>query len=249
MTLKPPSGCTMIVGGPEAFMPDAPAAETRIPLISDWSPNCCAEAPMKSAVRCMMAGGAGLDTGGKLRAERKAPSAKRNLHPPFPFTILSMLRLVCLLAFAVLASPLPPLRAQEPVRRVLPELRVDLTISEVTSAHAAAGVHITAGTYFRVAILAGAGRAWENEAEGDSYRFEVQGRFHLDPLRSTRFGLYGIGGVATTHDPFANWQSRLVIGAGVELPAHGRATLAIESALAGGLRLSIATRRVPLGRR
>jgi hypothetical protein len=52
----------MTVGGPDAFMPDAPAAETRIPLISDWSPSCCALAPMKSAVRCVISDGAGLDT-------------------------------------------------------------------------------------------------------------------------------------------------------------------------------------------
>ncbi len=41
----------MTDGGPDDFIPDAPAADTRIPLISDWSLNCCAEAPMKSAVR------------------------------------------------------------------------------------------------------------------------------------------------------------------------------------------------------
>ena len=52
----------MTVGGPDAFMPDAPAAETRIPLISDWSPSCCGEAPMKSAVRCVISDGAELDT-------------------------------------------------------------------------------------------------------------------------------------------------------------------------------------------
>ena len=52
----------MTVGGPEAFIPDAPAAETRIPLISDWSPSCCADAPMKSAVRCVISEGGGEDT-------------------------------------------------------------------------------------------------------------------------------------------------------------------------------------------
>ena len=56
----------MTVGGPDAFMPEAPAAETRIPLISDWSPNCCGEAPIKSAVRCVISDGAGLDTKGSV---------------------------------------------------------------------------------------------------------------------------------------------------------------------------------------
>ena len=67
ITLKPPSGCEMTVGGPDAFIPDALAAETRIPLISDWSPSCCGDAPMKSAVRCMISDGAGLDTTGTYR--------------------------------------------------------------------------------------------------------------------------------------------------------------------------------------
>jgi hypothetical protein len=140
-------------------------------------------------------------------------------------------------------------QAQAPPRRVLPELRADVVTGDVVTGHMAAGVHVTSGTYFRVAFLAGAGAAWSDHQRGESYRFEVQGRFHLDPLRSTRFGLYGIGGVSTTHDPFEDWQSRLVVGAGVELPAYARATLAIEAALAGGFRISVATRRVPLGRR
>ena len=134
-------------------------------------------------------------------------------------------------------------------RRVLPELRTDVVIADVLTAHASAGVHVTSGTYFRIAVFGGFGRAWDDDRNGESYRLEVQGRFHLDPLRSTRFGLYGLGGITTTHDPFANWQSRMVLGAGVELPAHGRATLAFETAFAGGLRLSLAARRVPLGRR
>lgn len=150
-----------------------------------------------------------------------------------------------LLAFARPAAGQVP----EARRRVLPELRADVVTGDVVTGHLAAGVHVTSGTYFRMAFLAGAGAAWKDGQRGNSYRLEFQGRFHLDPLRSTRFGLYGIGGVATTHDPFANWQSRIVVGAGVELPAYARATLAIESALAGGLRLSVATRRVPLGRR
>lgn len=142
------------------------------------------------------------------------------------------------------------LGAQEPQRRrILPELRADLVTGDVVSAQMAAGVHITSGTYVRVALLGGYGRAWNDEQHGASYRAEIQGRFHMDPLRSTRLGLYGIGGIVTSHDPFSDWQSRLVLGAGAELPAHARATLAVEVALAGGLRLSVAARRVPLGRR
>ena len=141
--------------------------------------------------------------------------------------------------------------AQAPpqTRRVLPEVRADVVAGDVVTAQLSAGVHVTSGTYFRIATFGGYGRAWDEDTQGPSYRLEVQGRFHLDPLRSTRFGLYGIGGITTTHDPFDDWQSRMVLGAGVELPAYARATLALEVALAGGLRVSLAARRVPLGRR
>jgi hypothetical protein len=153
---------------------------------------------------------------------------------------------------AVLLSLLPAFAgAQTPpqTRRVLPEVRADVVTGDVTTAHLSAGVHVTSGTYFRIAAFGGYGRAWDDDLDGPSYRLEVHGRFHLDPLRSTRFGLYGIGGVTTTHDPFADWQSRMVVGAGFELPAYARATFALEVALAGGLRISLAARRVPLGRR
>jgi hypothetical protein len=156
---------------------------------------------------------------------------------------------VSALALALGNVPFSTALAQPAARRILPELRADLTTGDVNSAQIAAGVHVTTGTYFRLALLAGAGSAWADDDRGGSYRVEIQGRFHLDPFRSSRLGLYGIGGVTTSHDPFADWQSRIVVGAGLELPAHGRATFAIEAALAGGLRMSIVTRRVPLGRR
>lgn len=141
-------------------------------------------------------------------------------------------------------------RAQDPPRRrVLPEMRLDAVVSDVGWGQLTVGAHVNTGTYARLAFLAGAGVAWTESESGTSYRAEVQGRFHLDPLRSSPFGLYGIGGIATMHDTFTGWQSRLVLGAGVELPAYARTTLAVEAALAGGLRLTTAIRRVPLGRR
>ena len=153
------------------------------------------------------------------------------------------------LTAAVTIVPLGQLWSQPVRRRVLPELRADLTAGDVMSGQVAAGVHVSTGTYVRLAFLGGAGRAWHDDSVGNSYRVEVQGRFHLDPFRDARFGLYGVGGVAATHDPFADWQSRLVLGAGVDLPAHGHATWSIEAALAGGFRVSITTRRLPLAQR
>lgn len=133
--------------------------------------------------------------------------------------------------------------------RVLPEVRAELVMGETSSAHLGGGVHISTGAYVRLAILTGVGQSWQDSENGTSYRLEVQGRFVLDPLRQSRYGLYGIGGINAAHDPFTDWQTRMVLGIGAELPAHGRGALAIEAALAGGFRISIATRRLPLGRR
>ena len=148
---------------------------------------------------------------------------------------------------------LPSLSAAQPstnARRILPELRADVAISEAMSVvHGGGGFHVNSGTYMRLALLGGYGVAQTTDESSPSYRLELQGRFHLDPARNSRFGLYGLGGILASHDDFADWQSRIVAGAGVELPAHGRATLAIELALAGGFRISVLTRRLTLGRR
>lgn len=149
--------------------------------------------------------------------------------------------------FSLVARSLPA--QQETQRRILPELRADMSFGDIRLGQVAAGFHVNTGTYVRLAALAGLGGAWNESESGESYRIELQGRFHLDPFRSSRLGLYGIGGIAANHDPFTEWQSRLVVGAGVEMPAHGRATWAIEAALAGGFRLSVVTRRLTLGRR
>jgi hypothetical protein len=141
------------------------------------------------------------------------------------------------------------LGAQRVERRILPELRADVVTGDILAGQLGGGFYVNTGTYVRFALLGGYGAAWDDGESGHSVRVELQGRFHMDPFRNARFGLYGLGGMATSHDPFAEWQSRLVAGAGVELPAHGRATWAIEAAFAGGFRLSLVTRRLTLGRR
>ena len=153
------------------------------------------------------------------------------------------------LVFMLTVAPLEEVGAQRVQRTILPELRADVVTGDVVSGQIAAGFHVNTGTYVRLAALAGVGAAWDDNESGHSFRFEVQGRFHLDPFRNALFGLYALGGVATSHDPFTEWQSRLVAGAGIELPAHERATWAIEAAFAGGFRLSFLTRRLTLGQR
>lgn len=154
-----------------------------------------------------------------------------------------------LLAASTLGASSVVAQSQGNARRILPEVRADALVGTVDAVHIGGGFHANSGTYMRLALLGGYGRAWSGDRSSDSYRVEVQGRFHLDPARSSRLGLYGIGGILASHDDFADWQSRIVAGAGVELPAHARGTLALEVALAGGFRFSILTRRLRLGRR
>jgi hypothetical protein len=133
--------------------------------------------------------------------------------------------------------------------RAVPELRLDGTFGTPSILQFAAGLQFPAGTYLRVALLGGLGRAWADGERRSSSRLEGQARFHLDPLREAGIGLYGLGGLAVINDDLDGWDARLVVGAGAELPSTGRATWAVEAALAGGLRLSVALRGVRSGRR
>lgn len=156
----------------------------------------------------------------------------------------TMLVLACL---SVLPAPVSG--QARPAPGPLLEARIDLTAGDVSSATLAAGSHLRAGTYFRLALLAALGQARRGDETGNAARLELQGRFHLDPYREARLGLYGVGGIAAARDDFRGWQGRLVLGAGVELPARGRAAIAIEGAFAGGVRLSVIARRLPEDRR
>lgn len=140
--------------------------------------------------------------------------------------------------------------SQAPRRQVaLPEVRLEASSGDVSSAQLGVGLRYPVGTYFRVALIGGGGVAWHAGATGHIARLEVQGRFHLDPFREARFGIYGIGGVAASHDPLAKFQARLAAGAGIELPTRDDSAIAIEAALAGGVRVSVAWRRLSPTRR
>jgi hypothetical protein len=139
--------------------------------------------------------------------------------------------------------------SQAPSRQALPELRIDASSGTVSSAQVGLGLRFPVGTYFRLAVIGAAGVAWDRHDRGHAARLELQGRFHLDPYRETRFGLYGIGGLAASHNPMAKFQARIVAGAGVELPTDDESAIAIEAALAGGVRLSLVWRRLSPTRR
>ncbi|HEX9562998.1 MAG TPA: hypothetical protein VF981_03475 [Gemmatimonadaceae bacterium] len=159
-----------------------------------------------------------------------------------PASVLVCGLLAVVLARVAGAQVVPPARTTF-------EVRAEVTAGPTTVAQIGGGVQFTTGTYFRSAMIAAAGLAWNEGRQGGSARVEGQARFHLDPWRQAGAGAYGIGGIAATWDAFAQWQPRLVVGIGLELPAHGGTGWAIEAALGGGFRMTAVLRAANPDRR
>lgn len=126
------------------------------------------------------------------------------------------------------------------------ELRVDALAGgrEAPAAvHAGMGVARRMSTYARLALIAGTGPS----EDGLSGRAEAAARFHLDPFRQRRWGAYGGAGAGVfwgdSTEPF------LLILFGVEGPQRGGWAPAVEVGLSRGVRLGLALRRTPSGRR
>lgn len=121
-----------------------------------------------------------------------------------------------------------------------PEVRADAIISEKAAGYAGAGILYPLGTYLRAGPVGAVGIA-DGSA---SYRAELEGLFHLDPFRESRWGPYAGGGLSFRHDssnPRGNVYLFAVIGAeGSQRPGYSPA---LEIGLGGGVRLSIILRR------
>ena len=158
----------------------------------------------------------------------------------------ALLALAAALAMPARAAAQIPgvVRPPGPERRL--ELRLDAFAAEVDALHIGGGVAIPAGTYVRIAALAGAGvarvpQAGEDET-GASARAEVVARFHFDPTRQSRWGPYAGGGVAVRSDVEDCCRGVLTLVFGLEGPARQGRTFAFEVGLGGGVRAGIALR-------
>jgi hypothetical protein len=104
--------------------------------------------------------------------------------------------------------------------------------------HAGAGVIWRLSTYARGAIVVGAGPS----EDGASARTEAVIRFHTDPLRERRVGLYGIAGAgvvwSSAGDPY------LTLMLGFEGARPQRWARAVEIGFARGFRIALIARRV-----
>jgi hypothetical protein len=128
------------------------------------------------------------------------------------------------------------------------EARLDFIAGRSTAAQMGAALSLGSG-YGRLFFAAGLGAAWKDGARHVSSRVDIGGRFLLDPLQESRWGLYGTGGLSVLNDGHRRWRGLLVAGVGLEFPSRGRGVWAAEVGLGGGLRLGIALRQSRRGRR
>jgi hypothetical protein len=151
---------------------------------------------------------------------------------------------------ASVAAQAPSVASAAGGGRVVPELRLDAFVGRTTGAQLGLGAAFDAGSYTRLAIVVGAGG--ERRAGGTIVgvqRAEAIARFHFDPLRQTRHGVYAGGGVGVRHAPGSPLRALLVAMLGVEGPRHGGTVVAVEAGVGGGARLGIALRGARAQRR
>lgn len=147
--------------------------------------------------------------------------------------------LVVACAIAIAASPAA---AQAP-RGAQVEGRLDAIAARTPTLQAGVGGNVPAGLYVRLAATAAAGLAVRDGATRGAARADLAARFHLDPFRESRFGLYGLAGLSAMGDGFEGWRPRVLVGLGLESRPRGGRVLAGELALGGGVRAAVVLRR------
>jgi len=170
----------------------------------------------------------------RWRGDRRSCGSRR-------WRSLAALALVAALV-AALATVAAPAAAQRPAG-VQWEGRVDAIGARTPALQLGVGANVAAGLYVRVGGGLAAGLAYRDREARGAARADVTARFHLDPFRESRIGLYGLGGVSAMYDGFEHWRPRVVAGLGVESRARKRTLLAAELSLGGGVRAAFVLRR------
>lgn len=148
-------------------------------------------------------------------------------------------------------------RAAEQSAAVTPELRLDGALGREGGAFASLGAFVDAGLYARLGLVVGAGTARSPSADPagapsaftPAARVEAIARFHLDPQRLSRRGLYAAGGVAMALREGLAPRYALVALLGLEGAPRGSVAPAVEVGLGGGVRVAVALRRARAERR
>jgi hypothetical protein len=144
---------------------------------------------------------------------------------------------------------------QRPTPPLAPELRLDAAFSGEDAVLVGAGVFADAGLYARLGLVVAGGVArvprLGDDASGTTpmARIEALARFHLDPQRLSRNGIYAGGGVAVALRESRAPRYGLVALLGLEGAPRGAIAPAVEVGLGGGVRVAVALRRARQGRR
>jgi hypothetical protein len=129
------------------------------------------------------------------------------------------------------------------------ETRLEAIGARHSTVQLGAGFSAMAGVYTRLGLLASGGAARIGDRTVGTARVEGVLRFHLDPLKQSKRGLYGIVGIGAMDDGTHDWEPRLHVGVGLEGRGGRQVAPAMEVALGGGLRVALAFRGTRPGRR
>lgn len=140
----------------------------------------------------------------------------------------------------------PALTLAQRASGLQPEARVIVIAAEGhTELLGGVGVNVPAGVYLRLGLSGAVGGVvgGRDEAPGTVAHADVTSRFHLDPFRQSRVGLYGLAGVSAMYREDDGWTPRVVLGLGIEGSAKRGLLTGIELALGGGTRIAIVLRK------
>jgi hypothetical protein len=133
---------------------------------------------------------------------------------------------------------------QRPATRL--ETRLDVFAGGVDAAHLGGGLALPLGTYARLAVLGGVGVARVDDGTGDeigfSARVDLLGRFHIDPVRQSRWGPYVAAGVSVRSEPKQCCDGFLALLFGLEGPDRDGHSWAFELGFGGGVRAAVVLR-------
>jgi hypothetical protein len=150
----------------------------------------------------------------------------------------------------VLSLVAPRAAGAQSATRTAPRLlvRADAVLARANAVQGGLGLTVPLGNYVRLDGVAGAGVEWSGGESRGSGRFDLVGRFLLDPFRQSRWSGYGGAGVSALQAE-GEWRGYLLAVVGVEGPG-GRGLLpALEFGLGGGTRVGVVLRRAPIDRR
>jgi len=128
-------------------------------------------------------------------------------------------------------------------------VRLDAIAARSAAVQAGLGITVPAGTYLRLEATVAGGPSRRDGAIVGGGRADLLGRFLVDPFAQTARGPYAGGGVSFRRDGGDRTRAYLLAVFGVEGRRRHGAYPALELGLGGGVRLGVALRGSPAGRR